>query len=379
MKKVTIVASTEIEPFIVQRIGETGKAEFQPVPSSAVEGYEGLFEHSYDYDELKTRLAELLKIVERKIPEKVKKGCELDEKILKSFAYNPKIAMEELIEPLTEFTNQLDVAKKPYDRVRLMSASELKSQKEDYESKKQALTQKLLINNAKIKLLQTLDPNELKRCLTAGLVSDENLSDLEGYLESSGISFKSVALNEKEIFVFIFGSEEDLKRVNNLFTIYDVIDVYEVFTSGELLLVLDEAALSKTLKSYSDNIDELNQELNKLEEENQKAVDSVNKKYGSDLKKLETEYHQHVSQLLENRCSTLKTADFIIDYLDKYADLPVLRNPVISILQAWFDDSDKDEIEPILKELQGKDTKLLYKIESVSTKELKEAQRRRNK
>jgi vacuolar-type H+-ATPase subunit I/STV1 len=379
MKKVTIAASTEIEPFIVQRIGETGKAEFQPVPTSAVEGYEGLFEHSYDYDESKIRLAELLKIVERKIPEEVKRSCELDEKILKNFAYNPKLAIEELIEPITGFENLLEAARKPYDRVRLMSASELKSQKESYESKKKALTQELLVNSAKTKLLQTLDPDELKRCLTAGLVSEDNLGDLEGYLESSGIDYKSEALNEKEVFVFVFGSEENLTRVNNLFTIYDVADVYEVFTSGELLLVLDEEARSKTLKEYSDKIDELSKKMEKVEEENQKAIDIVNKKYGSDLKKLETEYHQNVSELLETSCSVLKTAGFIIDYMNKYADYPVLRNPVISILQAWFDDADTDKIEPILKELQGKDMNLLYKIESVSNKEIKEAQRRRTK
>ena len=379
MKKVTIVASTEIEPFIVKQIGETGKAEFQPVPSSAVEGYEGLFEHSYKYDESKTRLAELLKNVEKKIPEEVERSCELDEKILKNFAYNPKTAIEELVKPITDFGEQIESAKKLYDRVRLMSASELKSQNEDYDYKKKALAQELLVNNAKVKLLQTLDPDELKKCLTAGLASDEDLGELEEYLKSSGIEYKAVELNEKEIFVFVFGSDKDLKRVNNLFTIYDVADVYEVFSTGELLLVLDDEARSKALSVYSDKIAELNKKLENVEADNQKAVDVVNTKYGADLKKLETEYHQKVSELLESRCSMLETACFIIDYLDKYADYPVLRNPVFSILQAWYDDSDQGQIEPILKQLQGKDTKLLYSIESVSNKELKDAQRRRGK
>jgi hypothetical protein len=62
--------------------------------------------------------------------------------------------------------------------------------------------------------------------------------------------------------------------------------------------------------------------------------------------------------------------------LDKYPNLPILRNPVFSVMQVWFDDAEKTMLESILKELQGKDTDLLYKIEDISAKELKEASKK---
>ena len=375
-KKVTIVASTSIEPFIVQRISEMGQAEFRAVPATAVEGYEGLFKHSYESRDSKSKLEESLQTVKRKLPEKAEQSSSLDDKILRSFAYNSEKTIKELAESLAEFSKKLDTARAPYDKVRRLSANDLETQKTEFDSKKHELSQQALITRAKAKSLQALNPDELKKCITAGVVSQINLGELEEHLKSSGVDYKAEPLSEEEVLVFIFGSNDILKRVNNLFTVYDVNEIYEVFASGELLLVLNEDMHAKTLESYTKKIEELNKSIQELEEKNKAAVKVIETKYGSDLSMYESEFLEQVSLMLEDYGSKIATSEYIVDYLETYSDLPVMRNPVFSILQVWFDDSEKAKLETILKELQGKDTDLLYKIEEISAKELKEASKK---
>ena len=149
-----------------------------------------------------------------------------------------------------------------------------------------------------------------------------------------------------------------------------------MFASGELLLVLNEDMLTKALKSYTEKIEELGKSSKELEESNHAAIKSIEDKYGSDLSMYESEYLEQVSSMLEEYGSILYTSEYIVDYLDKYPNLPILRNPVFSVMQVWFDDAEKTMLESILKELQGKDTDLLYKIEDISAKELKEASKK---
>jgi len=353
-----------------------GQADFHAVPATAVEGYEGLFKHIYDSGESKSKLEESIQTVKRRLSEKAELPSSLDDKVLRSFAYNSEKTIKELIESLAEFSKKLDIARAPYDKVRRLSANELETQKSEFDSKKHELSQQALITRAKAKSLQALNPDELKKCITAGVVSQVNLGELEEHLKSSEVNYRAEPLSEDEVLVFIFGSDDVLKRVNNLFTVYDVNEIYEVFASGELLLVLNEDMHTKTLASYTEKIDELNKSIQELEENNKAAIKAIETKYGSNLSTYESEYLEQVTSMLEDYGSKITTSEYIVDYLENYSDLPIMRNPVFSILQVWFDDSETTKLEFILKELQGKDTDLLYKIEEISAKELKEASKK---
>ena len=376
MKKVTIVASTSIEPFIVEQISKMGQTEFHAISPITVEGYEGLFTHSYELDHSKSQLQEIIQKIKRKLPKKTVLSSALDDKVLRSFAHNSEKTIDELIESLSEFSTKLDTARVQYDKIRRLIANESETQNIEFNNKKNELSQQLLITRAKAKSLQALNPDELKKCITAGVVSQGNLGELEEHLKSSGIEYKAESLSEYDVLVFIFGSDDILRLVNNLFTVYDVNEIYEVFASGELLIVLNENIHAKTLGSYSKKIAELNKSIQELEQNNNATIKGIESKYDSELSMYESEYIEQVSLLLEDYGSKIVTSEYIVDYLENYSDLPIIRTSVVSIMQVWFEDSEKTKLETILKAMQGKDTDLLYKIEDISSKELKEASKK---
>lgn len=374
MKNVLIVASTELEPVLVHRLSETGKVQFRKVPSSVVSGYEGLFKHTYDYGALKDGLKQKVQWIMKKISEEMDQNIEPDDSILRKFAFNPEKTLENTISYLDDLTAQFNKIKEPYDKVVRRRDRELENDKYQFETQQKKLKHQIMLLRAKTKSLQALNPSQLKKCITAGIVTNENREALEGYLQSNEIKYKAETLTENEVILFILDSPEKMKKVTNLFTVYEVEDIYEVFESGELLLVLDEEKMKSAIDSYYNTIAEQENKLEKLELNYEKMVESVNSKYANELKPVEKKYDEEYNKLLRQNQNKIKAADFIVQYLEKYSDIPVQRNPVVSILYAWFEDAALSEVSSILEELKGKDD-LIYKVADVSGKELKEAKK----
>lgn len=374
MKNVMIVASTELEPVLVHRLSETGKVQFREVPSSVVSGYEGLFKHTYDYDALKDGLKQKVQWIMKKISEEMDQDIEPDDSILRKFAFNPEKTLENTISYLDDLTAQFNKIKEPYDKVVRRRDRELEDDKYQFETQQKKLKHQIMLLRAKTKSLQALNPSQLKQCFTAGIVTNENREVLEGYLQSNEIKYKADTLTENQVILFILDSPDKMKKVTNLFTVYEVEDIYEVFESGELLLVLDEEKMKSAIDSYYNTIAEQENKLEKLELNYEKTVESVNSKYADELKPVEKKYDEEYIKLLRQNQNKIKAADFIVQYLEKYSDIPVQRNPVVSILYAWFEDAALSEVSSILEELKGKDD-LIYKIADVSGKELKEAKK----
>jgi len=372
MKKVMIVASTELEPFLVKRLSETGKFQFHEVPPKLVEGYEGLFKPTYNYEDLpalNARIKDILKLVS----DELNPDSPLDKNTLREFAFNPEEALKETIAALDDLSTQLAKVKEPYDKALRGLNRKLAEIDEQYQSEREKISRQILLNRAKKKLLEALDPSQLKECLTAGVVKKENKLPLEALLDSEEISYKVEQLTETEYLVFIFGPEDLLERVNNTFIVYDVEDIYEVF-AGELLLVLDEARLRSVIEEYSNRVIELEKKLSALEEKHIQTVKETKSRYASDIESIEKKFKAEFSRIIQENQGRINAALFIAEYLEKYSNVPVLRNPVVSILYGWVDDKDLPAIRDILDELR-EENELIYKIENVSPAELKESKK----
>ena len=97
-------------------------------------------------------------------------------------------------------------------------------------------SEKLLIETkARLESLRALEPDELKSCLTVGLVDLEIQKRLEEYLQRfEDINYKSIEISQGKGFIFVFGPEQRREWVETIFLIFEVEYIYEVLNTRDI-------------------------------------------------------------------------------------------------------------------------------------------------
>jgi vacuolar-type H+-ATPase subunit I/STV1 len=148
--------------------------------------------------------------------------------------------------------------------------------------------------------LRALEPEELKRCLVVGVVELTLLPRLEEHLKRLGdATYRVVEISPDEGFLFVFGPEERRRWVETIFLVFDVKDIFDVLSVGDILLVLDLEIREETIKEYEEEIEKNKEDI----EKRQRRIESY----------------------LEPRVRLLETL----------RGVPVLSTDMISVIQGW--------------------------------------------
>jgi len=159
--------------------------------------------------------------------------------------------------------------------------------------------------------LRALKPEELKRCLAVGVAQSTLLQRLEEHLKRLGdVTYRMIEISPDESFLFVFGPEERGRWIETLFLVFDVKDIFDVLSVGDVLLVLDLEIREETIKKYEEEI-----------KENESARTREIKKYNEDIEKLQ----RFIESDIEPRLHILETLH----------RAPVLRTEMISVIQGW--------------------------------------------
>ncbi len=402
MKKVTIVTSTEHESLLLDQLGKARLISFKTVPSSEYEGFEESFTERINfpavYKELETQYEKLIKAE----PSLRVRPQTPDDDELREFAKDPEMMTRGVINDITEMRKVVEEKKLLIESVEGQRDLELEKVKKELEEKKtqlranyknewdktqgqiEQLELKLYSLRISAKPLQVLSSDELKTCSAAGVVKKDVTKEIEKFLKSlSRGSFKSYEISDSEDLLFFFGIDDDQKLIEFLFLVYEVVDIYEAFKTGDLLLVLDPKRLEKRIKEYETQItetrkeieatrkqekseEEIEAEILKLNEEYTKPIEDIRKKYFSSEEEKKAQYVSEISVLRNDWLERLAKIRYYEGYLKNYSkDAPILRNEVLCIMQGWVPDNMMDEFEEIINSLE-KDfgEKPYYRVEN---------------
>ena len=313
MKKFTIIATPEYEP---QILGELSKARI--VQLKAVSGV--------DIDRL------------RKTGERVVDFKGIYEKFIEEYRSLEKASLFDLestylaTEKIKEFTEDPNGQVDIYISVFKEIQEKIKAAEDRHAESEKLLTE----SKARLESLRALEPDELKSCLTVGLVDLQIQKRLEEYLQRfEDINYKTVEVSQGKGYIFVFGPEQRREWVETIFLIFEVEDIYEVLNTRDILLAIDSGRRDEVIKQYEEEVERL-QEL---------AAGEV------EFTALKTEYAPKLveAKLLQNMLSILS---------DESA--PVLRTNVISVIQGWIANNNVQVLNQIISSLQDETGELFY-------------------
>ena len=386
MKKVTIVTSTEHESMLLDQLGKARLIRFQTVPPSEYEGFEESFTEEINFPAIYKKLEiQYEKLIESEPSLRLRPKTP-DEEELKEFAQNPEEMTEKIVQNITEMRVTVEEKKLLFENVEIKRVNEIEKLKKERDSKKSQLRseykterdatltkikeidQKLYSLKSKAKSLKVLSPEELKKCSAAGVAQTEVIKELETFFKTrSNGSFKSYEISDDESLIFFFVENDDQKLIEFLFLVYEVINVYDVFQSGDLLLVLDPARIDGRVKEYEAQVaeaekelaeaqkllksdEDLNAEIARIDEEYEEAINAETKKYETQIEEKKKQYESEIAALREEWALKLAEVRYYENYLLNYSqDVPVLRNEVLSVLQGWVPNDRMADFEKIIK------------------------------
>jgi len=401
LKKVTIVTSTEHESLLLDQLGKARLISFKTVPQSEYEGFEESFTEQIDFPAVYKELDAQYKKLTELEPSFVVRPMNPDDEELKEFAREPEKVTKKIVDEVSEMRvvveekkllvesveekRDLEIAKlrKALEEKTNQLRTDYRTEKEEAQEKIKQLDQKLYSIKTRAKSLQVLSPDELKTCSAAGVAKTEVIKEIEEFLKSrSKGSFKSHEISDSESLLFFFGIDDDQKLIEFLFLVYEVVDVFEAFQSGDLLLVLDPQRIEKRIQEYNSEVSELEKEyeaakgieageekieaeIAKLNEEYEKSVAAIKEEYSALEEEKKKQYESEVSALKNDWLNRLGEIRYYQEYLKNYSmSAPMLRNEVLSVMQGWVPDDKLKEFERIM-EATGKEIgeKPYYKVE----------------
>lgn len=399
MKKVTIITPPEYESIILEGLGKASITQLKEVtdPEFNVLRLEG--ERTIDYrslfSELQTRYQELTQLVGKPIQAD---SSSLED--LREFALNPKGGVEHSVNELNRLIAQFKEVKEAYDKEVKLIIEELQraigEQTTIFEKEKarileektglekdRTLQEKQLAEKyeglkARLESVRALEPEQLKSCFAAGIAKKDIVERLQEYLKRNlDVFSKTIEISEEDSIIFIFGSEEGRRWVEALFLVFEVKDIFEVLNTGDILLVLDPEKRREVIEKYQEELNrikeeqdkrvednkifqsklgELDSEILRLEEENNKAIEKLKQDYGEQLKSAEARHREQLNALQRQQIQALNKISHMYEILRILSDprAPVLRTKVISVLQGWVPDYGVPTLQKIVSEVESK-------------------------
>jgi vacuolar-type H+-ATPase subunit I/STV1 len=390
LKKVTIVTSTEHESLLLDQLGKARLISFKTVPQSEYEGFEESFTERINFSAVYKELGNQYEKLIKSEPSLRVRPQTPDDEELKQFAKNPEAMTRRIIDEIAELRKIVEEKKLLIEHVEEQRDLKIEKVKKELEEKKaqlrsnyeneanksqeqiEQLELQLYSLRIQAKPLQVLTSDELKKCSAAGVVKKEVTNEIEKFLQSlSKGSFKSYEISDSENLLFFFGIDDDQKLIDFLFLVYEVVDIYDAFKSGDLLLVLDPKRLEMRIKEYEAKIvetrkeieeakkreknqDEIEAEILKLNEEYAKPIEDIRGKYYSSEKEKQEQYASEISVLKQEWLERLAKIHYYEGYLRNYSsDAPILRNEVLCIMQGWVPNDMMDNFEEIMDSLEN--------------------------
>ena len=313
MKKFTIISPPEYEHQILRELGTTRVVQLKAVSGVDVERLRKTGERIVDFKGIYEKFKDEYKALEE--------SNVLD-----------LVSIELEVDKLREFTKDPDRIVKDF----LVKIQDIQEKIKEVDVKQEERHGKLIEARLRLESLKALKPEELKKCLTVGLVDLSIIQRLKEYLHRfEDLSTKVVEFSSEKGYVFVFGPEERREWVETIFLIFEVKDIFEVLNTHDILLAIDAGKREEFIKKYEEEVQEL------------QALTQTEAQY----EQIKTEYSL-----------TLGNAKFLSQMLRILSDesAPVLRTNVISVIQGWIDNDKMQTLEKILNDLQKGTGELFY-------------------
>lgn len=313
MKKFTIISPPEYEHQILRELGTTRVVQLKAVSGVDVERLRKTGERIVDFKGLYEKFKDEYKALEES------NALDLE-------------SVELEVDKLREFTKDPDRIVKDF----LVKIQDIQEKIKEVDVKQEERHGKLIEARLRLESLKALKPEELKKCLTVGLVDLSIIQRLKEYLHRfEDLSTKVVEFSSEKGYVFVFGPEERREWVETIFLIFEVKDIFEVLNTHDILLAIDAGKREEFIKKYEEEVQEFQA-----------------------LTQTEAQYEQIKSEY----SLTLGNAKFLSQMLRILSDesAPVLRTNVISVIQGWIDNDKMQTLEKILNDLQKGTGELFY-------------------
>ena len=313
MKKFTIIATPEYEHQILGELSNARIVQLKAVSGVDIDRLRKTGERDVDFKGIYEKFNEEYQILEKASLFDLESTYLATEKI-REFTEDPNGQVDIYVSVFKEIQDKIKAA----------------------EDKHEESEKRLIETKARLESLRALKPDELKSCLTVGLVDLEIQKRLEEYLQRfEDINYKSIEISQGKGFIFVFGPEQRREWVETIFLIFEVEDIYEVLNTRDILLAIDSGRRDEVIKEYEEEVERL-QELAEGEVE----FDALKTEYSPKLVE---------AKLLENMLSILS---------DESA--PVLRTNVISVIQGWISNDDVQVLNQTINDLQDETGELFY-------------------
>jgi V/A-type H+-transporting ATPase subunit I len=313
LKKFTIISPPEYEHQILRELGTTRVVQLKAVSGVDVERLRKTGERIVDFKGLYEKFKDEYMALEES------NALDLE-------------SIELEVDKLREFTKDPDRIVKDF----LVKIQDIQEKIKEVDVKQEERHGKLIEARLRLESLKALKPEELKKCLTVGLVDLSIIQRLKEYLHRfEDLSTKVVEFSSEKGYVFVFGPEERREWVETIFLIFEVKDIFEVLNTHDILLAIDAGKREEFIKKYEEEVQEFQA-----------------------LTQTEAQYEQIKSEY----SLTLGNAKFLSQMLRILSDesAPVLRTNVISVIQGWIDNDKMQTLEKILNDLQKGTGELFY-------------------
>lgn len=313
MKKFTIITPPEYESQILAELGKAGIVQLKAIGGVDFEKLRKTRERVVDFKGLYEKFHEEYRT--------------LEDTILLDLE-NMDIATDKL----KEFTEDPEEGVGSY----LSIIKEIQEKIKGVEGKKEEGKKRLVEIRARLESLKALQPDELKKCLTVGLVDLQIQERLKEYFHRfEDLSTKVIEISPERGYIFVFGPEKRREWVETIFLIFEVEDIFKVLNTGDILLAIDSGRREEVIREYEREVKEL------------QALTEGEVEYGA----IKKEY-----------APVLGEANFLDEMLRILSDesAPVLRTRVISVIQGWIPDDNVRVLDRIIDNLQEKTGELVY-------------------
>jgi vacuolar-type H+-ATPase subunit I/STV1 len=391
IKKVTIITPPEYDILVLERLGRSGITQLKEVSGPEIERLRGVapVEHDYKtlYERVHSRYDEFIKMVGIS-----PKPYALSTDELREFAASPGAVVEKAVKELERLIAQFKELKDSQaEEVKYLAGELQRAINEEnarYEAEKErekaryeevlpssqpslsAASQEL---SRRLGLIEALKPEEFKSSFAAGIAKNEDIEKLQEYIgRYPDVYYRTESISPEESIIFIFGPEEVRNWVEALFLVFNVKEVFDVISPGDVLLVLDPERRREVIEKYREALRQLEETRLRAEEpterpktdlerllniefEHKQRMEALMRQHEERMRELEEKHAREVEALKEEQVHALSRIAAIDRFLRILSEfkVPMLRTRIITILQGWVPEKRVPEFEKIIGDVEA--------------------------
>lgn len=395
IKKVTIITPPEYDILVLERLGRSGITQLKEVAGTEMDRLQGVarVEHDYKtlYERVNSRYLEFMEMVGIS-----PKPYALTLEELKEFAASPSAVVEKAVKELERLIAQFKELKDSQSEEVKYLANELQRaineenaryeaererEKAAYEVEERRLSTSQLSMIAsfrdlrgRLSLIEALKPEEFKSSFAAGIARNDDIEKLQEYLgRYPDIYYRTESISPEESIIFIFGPEEVRNWVEALFLVFNVREVFEVMSPGDVLLVLDPERRREIIEKYREALRQLEESQRKAEEElperpktdlerilnleieHKQRLEGLMRRHEEKMRELEAKHAKEIEALKEEQVHALSRIAALNNFLKILSEfkVPMLRTRIITILQGWVPEKKVTEFEKVVSGVEA--------------------------